>query len=136
MIGLNAYLHFNGNTREAMLFYQDCFGGELYLQTISETPIAGQMPEKNQHQIVHASLIKENMTIFASDMVGIHGIIYGNAISLCINCSSLDEINKLYKHLVKDGRPEHELSEAFWGSTFGDLTDKFGINWMLIYENN
>ncbi len=134
MIGLNAYLHFDGNTREAMIFYQSCFGGELFLQTVSETAMSAQMPEDLQTQVVHASLIKENMTIFASDMIGIHGITKGNSMSLCINCSSIEEINKLYKNLVKEGQADHELSEAFWGSTFGDLTDKFGIHWMLIYD--
>ena len=36
MTQINAYLTFNGNCREAMQFYTDCLGGELYLQTIGE----------------------------------------------------------------------------------------------------
>jgi uncharacterized glyoxalase superfamily protein PhnB len=28
------------------------------------------------------------------------------------------------------------LSEKFWGDTFGALTDKFGINWLLNYSKN
>lgn len=27
--------------------------------------------------------------------------------------------------------PTMELQDVFWGSYFGSLTDKFGINWMV-----
>ena len=26
------------------------------------------------------------------------------------------------------------LADAFWGAYFGMLTDKFGINWMINYD--
>jgi PhnB protein len=26
------------------------------------------------------------------------------------------------------------MSDTFWGSYFGMLTDKFGINWMVSYD--
>ena len=41
MAQLNAYLRFNGKCREAMTFYQACLGGELTIQTVGESPMAG-----------------------------------------------------------------------------------------------
>ena len=38
MARLNPYLNFDNNCREAMNFYKDCLGGELFLQTVSELP--------------------------------------------------------------------------------------------------
>jgi uncharacterized glyoxalase superfamily protein PhnB len=40
---INPYLLFNGNCREAMSFYQGCFGGQLSLMTIGEPPMAKDM---------------------------------------------------------------------------------------------
>jgi PhnB protein len=48
MTQLNAYLHFNGNCREAMTFYQACLGGELKMQAVGESPMAGQMPPERK----------------------------------------------------------------------------------------
>jgi PhnB protein len=33
---LNPYVNFDGNTREAMEFYRDVFGGELTINTFGE----------------------------------------------------------------------------------------------------
>jgi len=35
---LNPYLNFDNNCREAMNFYKDCLGGELFFQTVGEMP--------------------------------------------------------------------------------------------------
>jgi PhnB protein len=47
MTHINAYLNFNGQCREAMTFYQECLGGELVMQKISESPMAARVPFGN-----------------------------------------------------------------------------------------
>ena len=69
MSKINAYLTFNGNCREAMTFYQECLGGELSLQPIGESPLAKKMPEEMKNSILHATLIRGDLIIMASDMV-------------------------------------------------------------------
>jgi len=131
---ITAYLHFKGEAREAMTFYKDCLGGELLFITVGETAMAAQMPAEIQGYIMHSVLKKDNLTIYGSDMVRPGGINIGNHMSLFINCSSEEEINSVYTNLVKDGKPGQPLTEAFWGSIYGDLNDKFGINWMFNYD--
>lgn len=46
MTQINAHLIFSGNYREAMNFYKSCLGGELTLQTIGESPLAGKCHRK------------------------------------------------------------------------------------------
>lgn len=136
MTQINGYLHFNGNCRQAMTFYRDCLGGELSLQTIAESPLANQMPAGMQQQILHATLTKSgSVLLMASDMAGA-GRVAGNAVSLIINCSSETEINAFFAGLAAGGTVTDPLSEKFWGDTFGALTDKFGINWLLNYGKN
>ncbi len=136
MININSYLTFNGNCREAMTFYKACLGGELTFQTIGESPMSDKMPVKMKDSILHATLINKGAIIMATDCVRDEGLIKGNANSLCVNCSSEEEIKSLYEKLEADGKANHPLEDTFWGAVFGDLTDKFGNNWILNYTRN
>ncbi|MFT3680877.1 MAG: VOC family protein [Ferruginibacter sp.] len=135
MTQINAYLTFSGNCREAMSFYKDCIGGELTLQTAGESPMAATMPDEMKEFILHAALVKDNMMLMATDCVGPDGLVKGNAVSLCINCSNENEIKKLYNKLSADGTATHPLQHTFWGAIFGGLTDKYGNHWLLNYNN-
>jgi PhnB protein len=134
MTTIDSYLTFNGNCREAMNFYKDCLGGELTLQTIGESPLADKMPAQMKECILHATLIKDKLILMGSDMVGENGLKKGNAVSLAINCSSDEEIQSFYENLSAGGNKDHALEASFWGATFGDLTDKYGNHWLLIYD--
>jgi PhnB protein len=134
MTQINSYLTFSGNCREAMNFYKDCLGGELNLQTIGESPLADKMPPQMKECILHATLTKDKLILMGSDMVGENGLKKGNAVSLAINCSSDEEIQSFYEKLSAGGNKDHVLEESFWGATFGDLTDKYGNHWLLIYD--
>ena len=135
MTQINAYLNFNGQCREAMTFYQQCLGGELVMQKISESPMAARMPSEMGAKILHSSLTNENIVLMASDMMG-NNIVKGNSIGLCMSCGSSEEINSFFNNLSAGGKIIEPLHQSFWGATFGVLTDKFGINWMFNYSKN
>ncbi len=134
MSQINSYLTFNGNCREAMRFYKQCLGGELNLQTIGESPMADKMPPQMKESILHSTLTKGDLIIMGSDMVSEKGLIKGNSVSLMLNCSSEEEIRTWYKKLSDEGQATHPLEDTFWGALFGDLTDKYGNNWLLHYD--
>jgi PhnB protein len=136
MTHINAYLNFNGNCREAMTFYAECLGGELSMQTVEGSPIAEQCPTAMKDQILHASLINEGLLLMGSDMVGRHGFIQGNTISLSLNCSSEEEIALFFSKLSSGGEIMHPLKMEFRGAIFGVFIDKYGIKWLLNYDKN
>ncbi|UEG49671.1 VOC family protein [Ferruginibacter lapsinanis] len=127
------YLTFNGNCRAAMKFYQQCLGGELSLQTIGKSPMADKLPREMKNSILHAVLSKGAISIMASDMVADKGLIKGNTVSLLLHCNSEKEIRSLYEKLSKGGEKTHPPETSFWGALFGDLTDKYGVQWLLHY---
>jgi len=105
MTQINAYVGFNGKCRETMTFYKECLGGELTLQTVTETPVAAQCPEGMQDQIMHSMLVKNgSLLLMGSDMVGPDGFIKRNNIALSLNCSSEEEINTLFSKLSASGK--------------------------------
>jgi PhnB protein len=133
---INAYLTFNGNCREAMTFYRDCLGGELNFQTIGESPMSEQMPQEMKNSILHSTLVKDDMVLMASDMVGEMGLVKGNAVSLILYCGNEPEIRDFYKKLSTGGQATYPLEDTFWGALFGSLTDKFGNPWLLHFDKN
>jgi PhnB protein len=133
MIQINSYLTFNGNCREAMMFYKECLGGNLFLQTIGESPMAEKMPETMKDFILHSTLIKDSLLLMGSDMVPDAGLKKGNSVSLSLHCNTEEEIKRFYKKLSAGGRKDHPLENTFWGALFGDLTDKYGNHWLLNY---
>ena len=133
---INTYLTFNGNCREAMSFYKTCLGGELNFQTIGETPLAEKMPKKMQDCILHATLIKDQLILMGTDMASDKGLVKGNTVSLMLNCGNEKEIKKFYKKLSAGGTITHPLETTFWGAIIGNLTDKYGNNWLLHFDKN
>ena len=135
MTQINVYLSFNGNCREAMNFYKDCFGGELTIHTFEGSPMAAQMPEAAQQAVMHASLRKDHLLLLASDGGGMYqGYTKGNTISISLNCSSDEEITDFFNKLSVGGTVTMPLADQFWGAKFGMLTDKYNMDWMLNYD--
>jgi PhnB protein len=128
---IQPYLTFSGNCREAMNFYRDCLGGELFFQTIGESPLAEKMPEKMKEMILHSSLENGSLVLLGSDMVPDSGLKKGNAVSLSLMCDSEEEIRESYRKLSEGGQPTHPLEKTFFGALLGGLTDKYGNSWLL-----
>ncbi|MBB6498081.1 VOC family protein [Pedobacter cryoconitis] len=132
---IDVYLTFGGNCAEAMTFYQKCLGGELYMQTVGESPIAAQCPAGMKDQIMHSSLTKDGLLLLmASDMIGPGGLVNGNSVTLSISCKSEEEINHLFSVLSAGGKIIDPLKLQFWGALFGVLNDRFGVKWMLLFD--
>ena len=134
MGSIYSYLTFNGNCREAMIFYQKCLGGELHFQSFGDTPLAERMPEKIKKNILHGVLKNHDILLIGSDVAGESGLLKGNAVSLMIDCGSEKEIKALYKRLSQGGEQTQPLEETHWGAVFGGLTDKFGNCWLLHFK--
>jgi PhnB protein len=132
---LNPYLNFNGNAKDAMKFYQSVFGGKLTVQTFEEMKMAKSETEKKL--VMHARLDNDSLTLMASDIRPGMQIHRGNNVHLSIMGSDEKELKKIFDSLAAGGKVEMPLKKEFWGDTFGMLTDKFGISWMVnISEDN
>lgn len=130
MKNLNPYLTFGGNCNEAMEYYKSLFGGELKIQKVGETPMAGKTSEGDD-KVMHAELSNGAFTIFASDMLSAGAIVPGNMISLTIGGDDETLMRATFDKLASEGSLGHAFEAQFWGDIFGDLTDKYGIRWMF-----
>ncbi len=136
MTAINTYIGFNGACREAMNFYKDCLGGDLFIQTIGESPMADKFPAGMKDKVLHSSLNKGSLLLMGSDVNGPEQYSQGNNIALSLSCSSEEEINTFFSKLSEGGKVMDPLKAQFWGAIFGAVKDKYGIGWMFNYDKN
>jgi|SRR6478609_11164948 len=139
MPSINPYLNFAGNTEEAFKFYQSVFGGELNIMRFGDTSEAGNVPPAVKDKVMHASLpIGNNNYLMATDACEEMGfsLTQGNNYYVCISPDSREEADKLFNGLAEGGKVNMPLQDMFWGAYYGDLTDKFGIKWMVNYDKH
>lgn len=135
MKSLNIYLNFSGNCQEAFEFYQSVFGGELTnRQTYGEIP-GDQSQESEKNKLVHIRLQVGLVSLMGGDRPNSMGeTSFGNAYTVSFQTEDLKEATQVFNGLATGGTVVMPLAESFWGSTFGMLNDKFGIQWMINCE--
>ncbi len=126
---LNPYLNFNGNTAEAMKFYHSVLGGDLTMQTFEDAKMAATPEMKSM--IVHALLKNDALTFMASDTQPSMKATFGSNVHLSISGGDSERLTKIFNGLAQGGTVTMPLAKQFWGDTFGMLTDKFGVHWMV-----
>lgn len=136
MTRLNPYIGFKDNARAAMEFYKTVFGGNLTISTFKEFQ-SPEMPidPSEVDNVMHAALETENgMMIMASDTpkhMGEPKVSSNISISLSGESDNEGELRGYWDKLSEGGTQTMPLEKAPWGDTFGMVTDKFGINWMV-----
>lgn len=141
MATANIYLTFDGTCEEAFKFYQSVLGGEIpFWGRFGEMPPQEGMPpvsEDTKNRIMHVTLpISAETVLMGSDsMPGLHTIVQGNNFSVSLNTNSKEEADKLFNGLSAGGTVTMPIQDTFWGAYFGMWTDKFGIHWMVNYDD-
>lgn len=141
MATVNVYLTFDGTCEAAFNFYKSVFGGEFpMVGRFGDMPPQEGMPpitEEAKDRIMHITLpISAETVLMGSDtMSGTQSHMAGNNFSLSVNTDSREEAGRIFTGLSADGQITMPLSDTFWGAYFGMWTDKFGIKWMVNYDD-
>ena len=137
MASINPYLNFDGNTEEVFDFYKSVFGGEfISVMRFKDAPSGEANVEADYgNKIMHIALpIGKSNILMGSDAPEHYETIPGTNIQISIDTESEDEATRLFNGLAAGGKITLALGKTFWGSFFGMLQDKYGINWMVSYN--
>lgn len=122
------YLNFAGNAREAMTYYQSVFGGELTINTFGEFGMA-DMPADG---VMHSELQHEAFRVMGCDaMPGAEATWGGTRVYIAFMGDDLELLQGWYARLAEEGEPGMPLEEQVWGDMYGDVKDRFGVEWMF-----
>ena len=131
---IQPYLYFDGRCEDAITFYREAIGAELVmLMRFGEAPdgegCAGPMPPADK--VMHACLQIGDSQVLVSD-----GFAAGNpefkGVSLSLNADDDAHARKLFDALAQGGQVQMPLAESFFATSFGMLTDRFGVAWIIV----
>jgi PhnB protein len=135
---INPHINFNGNAEEAFGFYKSVFGGEfskiMRFKDLSspEFPVA----EKEANKIMHITLPIGKSVLIANDVPESMGRTNENEnrSKISVSADSREEADKIFKGLSEGGQIEGPIGDSPWGSYFGCLRDKYGIEWIVNFD--
>jgi len=133
---IDAYISFEGRCEEAINFYRQALGAQVVMQMrFKEAPPEAQanMTPGTGEKIMHASLgIGDSVLMMSDGYCTGQGVFKGVSLSLTVK----DEVEaeQRYAALSEGGQAQLPLHKSFFARSFGMLTDRFGIPWMVDCE--
>jgi len=140
-----SYLNFDGKTEKAFLFYKNVFKTEFIgkgIQRFGDIPESAEHPpvsEEIKKMVLHVELpITGNHILMGTDAPKEMGftLTKGNNMHICIEPETREEADRLFNELSAEGTISMPMADMFFGAYFGEFSDKFGINWMINFQNN
>jgi PhnB protein len=122
------YLFFSTGCEEALAFYTECGLGQI---TQLKRHGADGMPvatDATRGKVMHACFEGPGILFFASDNHDAEPM-RGSAHMLIMD--DRDSTDSLFARLAEGGKITTPLAVQPWGSYYGKLTDRFGVQWML-----
>ncbi len=125
---LNPYIMFGGDAREAMEFYQSALGGELTTNTFAEFGEEGPDADKLMHATLETAA---GFTLMASDTPPGWQRPTGSSITVSLSGDDDEQLRGYWDKLSDGAQVDTPLEMQMWGDEYGQLTDRFGIQWMV-----
>ena len=132
-MNLSPFLLFDGNCADAMAFYQSCFGGDLTITRVADTPMKDHMPSGQHHKVAYARLNSESIEFSATDWLHASRTPkQGNTVAMYISGGTYPELRRIFDRLAAgaDKALFDDLQDLPFG-TYGHLADRFGVHWFF-----
>lgn len=136
-MAINAYLVFNGNTKEALALYKEAFQtDDAQIMTFGEAPKAEEssIPEEIKDKVLNASVEIMGSQMMFSDTYPGQPYTVGNNVTLAVVTDDEEKLRHGFSVLAREGKVTMELQATFWSKCYGHVTDKFGIEWQFNLE--
>ena len=126
------YITFGGRCEEALEFYKKSIGAEvtgvLRWKDSPDKDMKG--PPGSEEKIMNASFRIGDNKLMADDGMAEKPAEF-KGISLAIGVADDAEAKHVFTALGEGGKVTTPLMKTFWTSSFGMLTDKLGVPWMV-----
>jgi PhnB protein len=130
---VQSYLFFDGRCEEALEFYRKAVGARVDMLMRNKESPEPPPPGMNApgDKIMHAAFRIGETQVLASDgMCGGKPSFQG--FSLALSARDDAEAKRFFGALSEGGQVRMPLTSTFFASSFGMLTDRFGIGWMVL----
>jgi PhnB protein len=131
-MNVQAYLTFGGRCEEALEFYKKSLGAEVTsMMRWKDSPDAAMKPPPGfENKIMNAAFRIGQTELMADDGMAEKAAEF-KGMTLAIEAADDAEAKRVFTALGQGGNVSMPLAKTFWTSSFGMLTDKFGVPWMV-----
>jgi len=129
---LNTYVNFSGKCAEAFRFYEQHLGATItMLMTHGQAPDQSSVKPEWKDAVLHARLSVGGTELMGADIPNAQPM---RSAYLSLNVESDTEAERIFSALADGGEVFMPMQETFFATRFGQLRDRFGLNWMIIHE--
>ncbi|TYA12290.1 VOC family protein [Paenibacillus faecis] len=135
-VKLTPYITLEGNTREAIQFYEQAIGAKvLSMMTYGEMPeMPNTFTDDLKKLVAHAKVQVGETELMFSDAPGGSPIANGKRVTICITTNDVEKSRQIYEALRQGGHVNLPFQEETFSPGFGDVTDKFGVTFQIYTE--
>jgi PhnB protein len=129
---MNTYVNFAGNCAEAFRYYEKHLGATIgMIMTHEQAPDQSRANPAWKDAVLHARISIGGTELLAADIPNAEPM---RSAYLTLGMDSDAEAERVFSALSDGGQVFMPIQETFFASRFGQLRDRFGINWMILHE--
>ena len=129
---LNTYVNFAGKCAEAFRFYEEHLGAKIgMMMTHAQAPEQTGVNPDWKDAVLHARLSIGGAELMGADIPNAQPM---RSAYLSLTVESDAEAERIFAALSDGGRILMAMQETFFATRFGQVQDRFGINWMIMRE--
>ena len=129
---LDTYVNFRGNCVEAIAYYAKHLGAKTgMMMTHAQAPDQSRISPEWRNAVLHARISIGDHELMAADIPNAEPM---RSAYLTLRMDSDVEAERVFAALSDGGRVLMPIQDTFFASRFGQVQDRFGINWMILNE--
>jgi PhnB protein len=129
---MTMYVNFAGTCAEAFRFYEKHLGGKLgMMMTHAQAPDQSKVNPEWKDAVLHARVSLGGTDLAGADIPNAQPM---RSAYFSLGVDSDAEAERIFSALSEGGKVLMRLEETFFATRFGQVQDRFGINWMIIHE--
>ena len=129
---MNTYVNFAGKCAEAFRFYEKHLGGKIgMMMTFGQAPDQSKISPEMKNAVMHARISVGGTELMGADIPSAEPM---RSAYLSLGVDSDAEADRIFAALSEGGQVFMPMAETFFATRFGQLRDRYGINWMVIHE--
>jgi PhnB protein len=130
---LTTYVNFAGQCAEAFRYYEQHLGAKIgMMMTHAQNPApSADSSGQSKEAILHARIEIGGAELAGADIPHAEPM---RSAYLTLSTDNDTEAERIFAALSAGGQVFMPMQETFFASRFGQLRDRFGINWMILHE--